>query len=441
MPGLRPHSSTDRRAAVGHPAWRPVLGGDLAAAARQSVERVAGVLLTELVDAPPKFDLPGGAAGHALTFAYLARSLGRADLREAASAAWDLTLNILARSDSTAALYGGFCGPAWVAAHLAREALAGPVEDEVFEQVDGVLLALLAQSSPDIDFDLISGLTGIGLYALERYPHGHAARVVELVIAHLLAQARTVEDGVTWQTPPERLNAPKRAANPEGYFNLGVAHGVPAPLAFLARAGRAGLLPDAGIRVLEGGVHWLLRQAGPEGSLRYGPWVPVGEHSEAPQAARLAWCYGDLGIAATLRVAGRCHRREDWIAEARRLARGAAQVAFEQSRINDHGLCHGAAGAAVLFARLGVECADEPLREAARRWFAKLLDMRLENAGIDGYAYWKPQDPNVRPKGAWNGSYQRDAGWLTGAAGVALALSAGLDPYAPSWDRVLLVSE
>jgi hypothetical protein len=100
----------------------------------------------------------------------------------------------------------------------------------------------------------------------------------------------------------------------------------------------------------------------------------------------------------------------------------------------DTGLCHGAAGAGHVFHRLFLATGEPRFADAARFWFARLLAMRGEHRGFAGFAAY---GPDGKGKLAWTG----DAGFLTGAAGVTLALVAAITEDAePVWDRALLIS-
>jgi hypothetical protein len=173
-------------------------------------------------------------------------------------------------------------------------------------------------------------------------------------------------------------------------------------------------------------VRWLLAQQEPGGF----PALVATEAAEKP--ARLAWCYGDPGVAALLGAA-RCAAEPAWECEALAIARRAAQRPPEQSGVVDAGLYHGAAGLGHLFNRLFQATGEPWLAEAARSWFARTLAMRWPGRGIGGYAARQLGSDGVP-------TWVADPGLLTGAAGIALALLAALTAVEPAWDRMLLVA-
>jgi hypothetical protein len=138
------------------------------------------------------------------------------------------------------------------------------------------------------------------VYTLERLAgRSDASRLAALdclkrVIDHLARTAERRPDGITWWNSPDWLIPQTRDKYPRGYYNLGLAHGVPGVIALLASACAAGVETDRARPLLDGAVCWLLAQDLPAG---FPAWV-VGDETAAP--ARLAWCYGDLGAAVSL---------------------------------------------------------------------------------------------------------------------------------------------
>jgi class I lanthipeptide synthase len=422
--------------------WIPLLEEPMVTLVRASVERVAERLAQEVHKRPASFSLAEGSAGYALTLAYLSECLDRPDLMTEARIAWDATVEGLSQSSTTPALHAGFCGPAWVAAHLGPR-LVGDFDDDSFEDVDSALVAHLETTPWYPNYDLIGGLVGFGVYALERWPDGHSGRILELVVVRLTSLSENVDEGVTWTTPGGMVQRLQQDKAPQGYQNLGLAHGIPGIIAFLALANRAQPLRQDAVHALEGGVEWLLCRQQPHASgLRYPAWQLYGEDrvDVSRDGSRLAWCYGDLGVAAALHVAGECYARGDWSREALELARNCTSVAFTDTGIRDQGICHGTAGVAHLFARMANASGDEALREAARFWLRKTLEMRVAGEGIDGYVTVRAKSLDVERAEDIEFEQLADAGFLSGAAGVALALGASFSSIAPAWDRTLLLS-
>src|SRR5262249_43798455 len=245
---------------------------------------------------------------------------------------------------------------------------------EINDEIDDALLESVGEPPWTDNYELLYGLVGIGTYALERLPRPPAVACLELVIDRLVGLAERSAEGITWRVNLEMLNAETRADYPRGCYDLGLAHGVPGVLAFLGRACEAGVAGAKAPRLREGAGRWLRgRQPGDgQGFSRY---LDAGD-GRPGESRRLAWCSGDLSVAAALLVAGRCARLPAWEREALAVARRAAQRPPEQSGVRDASLCHGAAGVGHLFNRMYQATGAPPLAEAAPLWFRRTLRMR-----------------------------------------------------------------
>ncbi|HYC92893.1 MAG TPA: lanthionine synthetase C family protein [Thermoanaerobaculia bacterium] len=421
--------------------WRPLLEGQLAVRAADAVRAIAGALADLGRDdgqSPAAMYAAGwsvsGAAGRALFFGYLARSLetDAARYSEEADQLLERTTEALATTPMGPALYSGFTGIAWVAEHLGKilaveEPGAG---DDPGEEIDEVLLLALASPWTG-NYDLISGLVGFGVYALERVPRLTAIRCVEAIVDRLDETAEKTGEGITWFTSPDLLPPANRELHPKGYFNLGVAHGVPGVIVFLAEACRLEIRSETARPLLEGAVRWVLahRLANQRGAC-YPAWVLPGIE---PQPSRLAWCYGDPGVAVSLLCAARAVGVAEWERAALDIAIHAAGAAQEDAGVRDAGLCHGALGLAHLYNRIYQAGGGERFADAARLWYSAGLDMRRPEGGIAGFEAWVL---GAHREMVW----AADPGFLTGAAGVGLALLAGLTSIEPEWDRLLMAA-
>jgi len=433
--------SEDQRKGAGP--WRPLREG----AQGQQAFEVAAEIAEALRDPPPAWvpggvpgtaqeqeaedgSLAGGRAGLAVLFAYLGQARSGHGDAETAVRFLNNAIEAVAAFPMSSSLYGGFTGVAWAVAHL-QERLLLPPEEDPNEAIDELLMDSLGRSPWSGEYDLISGLVGLGVYALERLARPAARACLERVIARLGEIAEESAEGITWFTPPEQLPDWQRERCPEGYYNLGLAHGVPGVIALLGEACAAGVARAEAQPLLEGAVKWLLHQKLPEGAgSSFSSWAGPGVERDA---SRLAWCYGDVGIAAALLFAARCIEEPTWEREAVQVARAAAERPPEQSGIVDAGLCHGAAGLGHLFNRMFQATGEPVLGEAARFWLERTLAMRQPGEGVAGYLAWAPLEPG-------DVKWAADPGLLTGAAGVALALLAATTSVEPAWDRMLLVS-
>lgn len=396
--------------------WCPVLEGaeaDLAIAASADVARALRP------GANPT--LASGSAGFALLHAQLARIRPGQGHQEASRRFLGAAFETVASTTMSPSLHEGFTGVAWVEQHL-----AGFGAEDTGEEVDLALLDLVSRRPWRRHFDLISGLAGIGIHAVERLPRPAARECLAHVVARLAETGERLADGLAWKENPDLIPEWARPWTPRGNYNLGVAHGAPGVVALLGQACAAGIA--AAGPVLADSVRWILarRDRGARGSELPGWWLP----NDAPGSGRTAWCYGDIGAAGALLVAARCARNADWERDAVDLALAAARRPPEETGVVDAGLCHGAAGLGLLFHRLHYATREARFADAALAWYRRALAMREPGRWNGGFGAW---DPGTR-------EMTEDAGFLAGACGVALALLAAATPVEPTWDRVLALS-
>lgn len=409
--------------------WTPLLEGQEATRALAVAEETARALI-EL--APPEathhhFSL-AGLAGWTLLLAYLDRAAPGRGHDEEAARLLETAIEGVGRSFAFWSLYGGFPGLAWTIEHLKGWLIEDEDGEDPGEEVALSLRSYLGSSPWRGDHDLIAGLAGLGVYALERSPRPWGRECLEGVVARLTEKAERRPEGIAWRSVPEAMIPEVAKLFPEGNWDMGVAHGVPGVIALLGQACAAGM--DAR-PLLDDAVAWMLAQKLPSGEPSIFPHVVAPNRSPGP--SRLAWCYGDLGIAAALLVAARAVGEPEWEREALEIARFCARRPPETARVVDAGLCHGAAGNAHLFNRI-FQAIGEPLfADAARYWLAQALEMQRPGEGVAGWVSWDPGDVT-------SGGWIENPSFLGGGAGVALALLAAVSPVEPNWDRLLLVS-
>lgn len=420
--------------------WKPLLTGATRAEAEARIAEIAAALSGD-ADAWPMsntvnpngirtISLGLGRCGLALFHAWRHRALAAEGSADTAMRLLGEAIEGLPSATMDESLYCGFPGVAWTTEHVLRVLDVADESDPV-EGIDDALLGLFADPAFRPGYDLIGGLAGMGVHALERRARPSGPRLAAEVLGRLEGMAYAQDVGVSWPSGGLTRRAMEADVAPdERYYNVGLSHGIPGVLAILARFAS---FPELRARVtplLEGGAAWLLRQRLAPGAISAFPDYVA--HDIRPEPARLAWCYGDPGVAASLFAVARALGDAALEREALATAHVAARRTFESSQVVDAGLCHGSAGVAHVFNRLYQASGDETCRAAAIAWFERCLERVESVPNIAGFATFSFE----RDRG---GEYVEDAGLLTGAAGTGLALIAAISDRSPEWDRFLLL--
>jgi lantibiotic biosynthesis protein len=426
--------------------WAPILtpSSDLA---RRAMDAAMAVAESVANDAPSQQrDAWRRHCQESLFYAYLARVHDDPRWIERATTRLNDAINGVAEGlpPRSFALYGGLCGLGWVAEHVATilSDACGPADcttvdgdaeedthaEDANGEVDATILQCLQEDPWEGQYDLIGGLVGFGVYFLERLPAASAEQGLLAVLDQLERRAEQATLGLKWKTAPELLPDWQRELCPAGYYNLGVAHGIPGIIYLLSEIAASGPHAKRAYRLLDGAVAWLMDQRRPPGSSAwFSSWTGDGGSNDS----RLAWCYGDIGILAVLFQAADRARRADWHAFSKELLDHCLARPFEQSGVMDAGLCHGAAGVAHIFNRIYQSVGDDRCRDAAITWLDRALNMRKPGETYGGFLM---HDPKATPP--WTST----PAFLDGSIGVALALLAATTPVEPAWDRLLLLS-
>jgi class I lanthipeptide synthase len=276
------------------------------------------------------------------------------------------------------------------------------------------------------EFDLIRGLTGIGVYLLARHPSSELTATVLAYLVRLTkplsASGQTVPGWWTDHAPNDRPS-PRW---PGGHANHGLAHGVTGPLALLSLALRRGTTVPGHADAIARICSWLDRWSVPAADDTDAVWWPESiaaselrsGASSQPGPGRPSWCYGTPGIARAQQLAG--HALGD--ADRRRLAEHAFAACLHDQRqlneIRDATVCHGWAGLLLTAWRTAAEASNPD------RFPLRALGIRLQ----------EHLDRHGQPAGD---------GLLEGATGVQLVQHtvAAAKPLGPGWDSCLLLTD
>jgi lantibiotic biosynthesis protein len=377
----------------------------------------------------------GGEAGHAVFYAYLACSAfpgvksddHPARARNHMQVAVDGIAHLMGQPD----LYGGFTGIGWAANHL--HILGVLEDDELCVYIDEALVAWLTRESDVLSCELIRGLAGVGVYGIARRHTADGREILRLVVKALESSAVVHQGYRAWFSAPRNYRYPYPSSHLSGCYNLGVSHGVPGAINFLAQAAELGV---AGAESLarDAGAWLLSQQRIYRNGSRFGHEF-VSDPMENAAGSRVAWCYGDLGISAALISSMRRLKHSDWELQALDIARAVALRRTEDGDVRDAGLCHGAIGNAHIFNRLYAATGEHSFLDAMHFWLRVGLSMRRPGMGLAGFNAWQPPLVGEAERDPW----QPVAGFLEGIGGIGLALLGFLAPIEPAWDQLLMV--
>ncbi|MGW6936857.1 lanthionine synthetase C family protein [Lentzea sp. NPDC054927] len=330
----------------------------------------------------------------------------------------------------TAGLFHGVPAVAF-ALHAAHQPAYAPTLRALDEHLAAITVHRLRTANDRInrgllprlrEFDLISGLTGLGAVLLHRNTRPELLRDV---LAYLVRLTEPVTaDGEQlpgwWSSdgPSGRISRDW----PGGHANLGIAHGIAGPLALLATAHRHGITVPGHTEAITYLLDWLDNWRVGTG---HDTWWPgmisrTEHHTNASRASgpqRPSWCYGTPGLARAQQLAAIALHDPARQRAAETALAGCITDQRQLAQLSDASLCHGWAGLLHTARRAAVDAADDSLAT-----LLPVLDAQL-------HTYLRLHGPPDEP------------GLLTGAAGVLLAQHATTNATPiTQWDASLLLA-
>ncbi len=318
----------------------------------------------------------------------------------------------------------GLAGIGWGLNHLMRQGFIEADIDDLFAELDQFSAEVLERHIQDSNFDYLQGAVGIGLYLLERHPRQPAMDSLQTLLDSLEQKAvRGPNNTVHWQTLIDPSDGTMGC-------NFSLSHGMSGIVNLLTRMAGIDRFRPRATPLIDGACAYLLeRQFGDPGLNSLFP--SITSPKDSPSYSRLAWCYGDLGVALGFSHAGEATNNNLWQKTAREIfLHSEKRREQRQTGVQDACVCHGSAGNAHIFNRAFQRLGDASMREAAVYWLNESLDHAKYP---DGYAGYKMRHPEI--KGGW----QPEANLLEGIAGLGLVFISAISNIEPAWDQCLMI--
>jgi len=321
----------------------------------------------------------------------------------------------------------GLSGIGWALEHLAQKGYAQYDTNVLLEDFDAVLFNALRFEMKNGNYDFLHGAVGIVLYFISRMQKNEALlQVLQQFIVQLneLVEKQSI-NSIKW------ISMIDHETQKTGY-NISLSHGMASIAVILSKLYTVkGIDKELVRNLLQGCINYILEQEIDKD--KYGSFFPnfAIESMKPLHGSRLAWCYGDLGIAMSLWQAGVVLQNETWKNKALKVLLFAAEKRRDLGKnfVKDACLCHGTTGIGHIFYRAWWNIRLPEFKDAADYWFDQTLKMAKFDDGLAGYKAWYGKE-------GWVNEFSL----LEGIAGIGLALLTYYYEIEPTWDECLLLS-
>jgi len=289
--------------------------------------------------------------------------------------------------------------------------------------LDNYLITRLRQNIQYKYFDFMHGALGVGLYLLKKGTYPECIK--ELIdFLYNTAEKDDVNHFFRWESTV-RIQEKECSA-----YNLSMSHGMSAIIVFLSLVVRSGMAEEKIQEMLSGAVNYVFAQENDFTQL--GSYFPNFILKYSPKAfskSRLAWCYGDLGIAIALWQAGKSLDKAEWRGKGLDiLLQSTKRRNIVENFVHDAGICHGSAGIAMIYHRMYLETDEDEFKDATSYWINQTMVFSHFEDGLVGY--------KTHEKEEW----KKDYSLLTGIGGIGIVLLSYLKNNRQIWDEMFLLS-
>lgn len=330
-------------------------------------------------------------------------------------------------------LYSGISGIAVAIQLMSR---SGSRYGRVQSQIDGILAATLQHHSVNRmphpqttswqSYDVITGASGISRSLLNRRSHPYLAKELYFLLDTLVTRSSNIDSPAGFFVRPDNLPTDyHRRQFPAGYTDLGLAHGVAGPLALLSIAYGTGVRRLGMEQAIASLADWLWTNRQGEFSWPMGKGPDNVPSTSVHPPSKPVWCYGAVGIASSLFLAGSALAEQKYMNQAVSVLESLSADSYTLPMTPI--LCHGIAGVLQVTLRF-----LQTVRSLALVALATKLAESLMHA-------FSPE----RPLGFCDvvGESRIDSpSFLDGAAGIGLVLLSASTDVNPEWDQLLMLS-
>jgi lantibiotic modifying enzyme len=271
-------------------------------------------------------------------------------------------------------------------------------------------------------YDFMHGALGVGFYFLKK--GSNREQIQELVDFLYNTAEKESNNGIfKWKSIVDMEK------NILGY-NIALSHGISSIIIFLSRVVKSGMVDEKINEMLSGAVNYILSQQ--IDIQQYGSYFPSQslENKHTPiSRSRLAWCYGDLGVAMALWQAGKVVNNVEWKNKSLEIFLPTSlRLSLVENYVQDAEICHGSAGIAMIYYRMYLETNKDEFKESCNYWLNQTLNFSRFSDGLAGY------------KTFTNDEWKSDYSLLMGISGIGLVLLSCITKDKQIWDELFLLS-
>jgi len=274
------------------------------------------------------------------------------------------------------------------------------------------------------NYDFISGAIGMAYYSLYQSDNFDTNYYEE--IFNILADLYSVDNTNIFYKYENKPGGEKIKA-----VNLGIAHGITGILKLCVQCYKLKICTKESHYYSYKIINYLINNTNKNISISYFPSIIEINNANIESSSRLAWCYGDLGIAYILFQAGQIFNDKKLIDFSEKiLIHSTKRRTISETFVMDATFCHGSAGIAHIYSKMWHKTLNPIFKEACQYWLIYTLKLSLHQDGAAGYRKYNPISK----------IYENELGLLEGICGIGLVLISYITGDF-SWDYCVMLND
>ncbi len=294
-------------------------------------------------------------------------------------------------------------------------------------------------------FDLISGLSGVSCFLLNRTEFQLAKKCLVRILEYFvkLTGEYTLRQNVVpyyFIKSEHQLTEKDKMIYPDGCINFSLSHGISGILYTLSKAMKLGVVVDDQLSSIERIVRDILAFSyiDVNGCIQFSGRVSLDDYSNRivdPHNSRASWCYGSPGIASVLHLAGEVLNNH----EIERVAYNSILKLCEEPvgdmKLEFPLICHGFAGTLLAIQNMNNKKEDSKLKNMSET----LLELLLGFYDVDVYSGYYNSIYTMGINGLVK-EEKIDFSLLEGSLGIILTMNSMIKNEPKIWKQMMCLS-
>lgn len=378
-------------------------------------------------DTNQEMNLLSGKGGEMLFLSYYSRYFNSQDSFNSLGSRFEKIIERINSGNDDSTFAGGVCGIVWLLEHLVKEDFIDYDLNQLYEDTDEYLNEWMINFMKNNTYDYLHGALGIANYFLNRNTpktNEYLLNFVKLLSINSIVDERS--GAVGFKSIIYNNETPFMA------YNFCLSHGMASLIYFLQRALICEKFKgNKEINNLIIGIQNFYDQNQNDTSFAnsyYPTWI--GD-SEIQRDARIAWCYGDVGVGITFLNYGKNHKNESIVNHGiKMLTNTLKRNDLKEESIMDAGICHGSSGLSLIYEEAFYLTERKEFLNASDYWTDVAINQQTHFDGVCGYKAYKGNTIGM----------VNEAGLLEGISGIGLSFISKLDRNLASWKKIFMIS-